>query len=89
MEGAARVAGSSAGARASQQQVQWGGQGDTPLMPVLDTDGLADLAVWRPGSTTWFWLTSGSGYSPGAAGTRQWGSTFNTGRYRGDIPAVK
>ena len=46
---------------------------------MLDADGLVDLAVWRPGTATWYWLTSSSGYSPAAAGMRLWGTTKNTG----------
>jgi hypothetical protein len=43
---------------------------------------MADLAVWRASTGTWFWLTSSSGYSYSSAVARAWGAST-------DIPMVK
>ena len=60
-----------------QGQKQWGtvvnGVPDVPLLRDADGDGKADLFVWRPGTATFYWLTSSSGYSTNAARSRQWG----------------
>jgi len=40
--------------------------------------------VWRASTGTWFWLTSSSGYSYKAGGSRQWGSLV-----AGDVPMIK
>jgi hypothetical protein len=49
----------------------------------FDGDGLADFAVWRATSGFFFWLTSSSGYNPGAAGQKQWGNST-----LGDLPLI-
>ena len=45
--------------------VQWGDPkaGDVPLTADVDSDGLADIVVFRRLTGQWFWLTSSSGYS--------------------------
>lgn len=50
----------------------------------FDGDGKADLTIWRPGSATWFWLTSSSAYHYAAAGVKQWGS-----QALGDVPLLR
>ena len=74
---------STAYAYGSAGSKQWGNvaQEDTPLLGDFDGDGAADLAVWRPGSGTWFWLTSMSGYAYGSAVSVQWGN-----QTAGDVP---
>src|SRR5207249_194163 len=47
---------------------------DLPLSGDLDGDGKADLIVWRPGTGTFYWLTSASNYSYAAQGSKQWGA---------------
>ena len=63
--------------RVAQGSKQWGGTvngvPDVPLLKDADGDGKADLFYWRPGTATFHWLTSSSGYSTNAAGSRQWG----------------
>jgi hypothetical protein len=65
---------------------QWGNAnlGDVPLLGDFDGDGLSDLTVWRASSGTWFWLPSRSGFSYGAAGVKQWGSSA-----AGDVPILR
>jgi hypothetical protein len=62
---------------------QWGNSTlqDQPMLADLDGDGKVELVVWRPGTGTWFWLTSASLY--GTADQVQWGS-----QYYGDIPLL-
>ena len=69
---------------AAQGQKQWGSSalGDIPMLGNIDSDGVADLIVWRPGTGTWFWLTSSSGYAYPSQGQKQWGTS-------GDIPMIK
>jgi VCBS repeat protein len=64
---------------------QWGNNslGDVPLMGNIDGDTIADLIVWRASTGTWYWLTSSTGYSYGAAGARQWGN-----QSLGDVPML-
>jgi hypothetical protein len=56
---------------------------DVPLVGDIDGDGRADLAMWRPETATWYWLTSSSGYAYSAAGSTQWGSAA-----LGDVPLL-
>jgi hypothetical protein len=49
----------------------------------IDGDGLGDLVVWRPGSGTWFSLTSTSGYNYASSRAQQWGN-----QSAGDVPLL-
>jgi hypothetical protein len=57
--------------------------GDVPMLADVDRDRKADPIAWRPGSGTWAWLTSSSGYSAAASGQTQWGN-----QSLGDVPLV-
>jgi hypothetical protein len=65
--------------------VQWGNQseGDRVFTGDLDGDGRSDMIVWRPGTGTWHWLPSTSGYAYAAARAKQWGNAA-----LGDQPAL-
>src|ERR671917_215410 len=56
---------------------------DKPLVGDLDGDGISDLIMWRPSTGTFRWVTSSSGYSDGAAGSKQWGAADQP-----DVPLV-
>ena len=64
---------------------QWGnsGLGDIPLVGDLDGDGVSDLTVWRPTDSTFYYLTSLSGYNYAAQGQKQWGASAQS-----DIPML-
>jgi len=71
---------------AAARGVQWGSQaqGDVVFTGDLDGDARSEVIVWRPGTGTWFWLTSSSGYDYAAQQSRQWGSAA-----AGDIPLLQ
>jgi uncharacterized repeat protein (TIGR03803 family) len=53
----------------------------------VDGDGKADITVFRPSSSNWYMLTSGTNYSPSNATVVQWGLTNDVpapGDYDGD-----
>ena len=63
--------------RLAKGQKQWGGivngVPDVPLLSDADGDGKADLFYYRPGTATFYWLTSSTGYSADTARSRPWG----------------
>jgi Divergent InlB B-repeat domain/FG-GAP-like repeat len=70
---------------AAARNVQWGNEGEADVIFTGDLDGDArsELIVWRPGTGTWFWLTSSSGYDYAALQQKQWGSGAV-----GDVPVI-
>jgi phosphatidylserine/phosphatidylglycerophosphate/cardiolipin synthase-like enzyme len=68
---------------AAARGVQWGAQsqGDVPFTGDIDGDGQSELIVWRPGTGTWFWLTSSTNYTYPTQQQKQWGSAA-----AGDVP---
>ena len=70
---------------AAAQGVQWGSnaQADVVFTGDLDGDSRSELIVWRPGSGTWFWLTSTSGYSYAQQRHQAWGNAS-----LGDVPGI-
>ncbi|HOC17804.1 MAG TPA: FG-GAP-like repeat-containing protein [Vicinamibacterales bacterium] len=67
----------------AQVHVRWGlgSLDDVPVPADYDGDGRADLAVWRPGPGTWYFLWSATGYST-------WSSTQWGVRSAGDVPVL-
>jgi hypothetical protein len=61
--------------------VQWGTNGDIPLLGDFDGDGHDDFIIWRPSTGAWFILKSSSGYNPASASVILWGTN-------GDKPLV-
>jgi len=71
--------------KSAAHTMQWGvpSVGDMPFTGDIDGDGKSEFIVWRPGTGTWFWLTSSSGYNPSSAGQVDWGIAS-----LGDVPAI-
>ena len=69
----------------SARSVQWGSaaEGDVVFTGDLDGDARSELIVWRPGSGTWFWLTSANGYGYAQQRMQAWGNAA-----LGDVPAI-
>jgi hypothetical protein len=43
--------------------IQFGANGDIPVPCDFDGDGIADIAVFRPGNGTWYLLRSSTGFT--------------------------
>jgi hypothetical protein len=61
--------------------IQWGINGDVPLVGDIDGDGKADAIIWRPSNGYWYVLLSSNNYDRTKPLTRQWG-------INGDVPLV-
>jgi len=67
--------------------VQWGLPGDLPVTGDFDGDGIADLAIFRPSTATWFLVFSVDGFNRAGAARYQWGLPGDVpmpGDYNGD-----
>lgn len=62
--------------------MQWGITGDLPVAGDYDSDGQADIAVYRPSDGTWHMLFSSRAFALHMPGHVQWGMA-------GDIPVVQ
>jgi len=60
----------------SYTALQWGLETDRALPGDYDGDGKTDIAVWRPGTGTWYILPSGA--SPGTYISTPWGLESDT-----------